>query len=55
MPFGFESELRMVRFRFTENNLQVLDGGNTADDLDNPNDDTPTRLERMIMELMATT
>ncbi|MGC6418961.1 MAG: zinc-dependent metalloprotease [Bradymonadia bacterium] len=48
---GFESELKMVRFRFTENNLQVLDGMQyQADDLDNPNDDTPTRLDRMIME-----
>ena len=48
---GFESELKLVNFRFTEDKLQVLDGRRyQMDALDNPNDDTPTRVERMIME-----
>ena len=48
---GFESELKLVNFRFTEDKLQVLDGKRyQADQLENPNDDAPTRVERMMLE-----
>ena len=45
------SELKPVQFRFTVISLQVLVGRQyQGDDPVYPNDDTPTRLERMIME-----
>jgi hypothetical protein len=52
---GLESELKLVKFRFHENKLQVLDGVRfQEDDLANPNDDAPTRLDRMLMEFDGT-
>lgn len=48
---GVESDLYAVNFRFTEDKLQVLDGRRLQpDDPEDPNDDTSTRAERVVME-----
>ncbi len=52
---GLESELQLANFRFREDTLQVLDGRQLqADDPDNPDDDTVTRADRVLMEFDGT-
>lgn len=48
---GFQSEAQYVRFRFAENELQVLDGRSLqSDDQDDTNDDLATTTPRVMFE-----
>lgn len=48
---GFESETQYVRFRFSEDKLQLIDGRRLQqDDAEDPNDDLATATDRVMME-----
>ncbi len=48
---GLESDGKVVKFRFREDSMQMLDGYRMQpEDPEDPNDDQPTRTERVILE-----
>ncbi|WP_083457087.1 zinc-dependent metalloprotease [Sandaracinus amylolyticus] len=48
---GFQSDLRLVDFRFSEDALQLIDAQTLqGDDPANPNDDTTSRTDRVLLE-----